>query len=355
MRGRSRDRSFALDNLLGDGRWFVLTILFPVVCMGPWWLATFGKVPWGQSWGLFAKVKIAVVNINCCLTQTQAIQEAANRVQSASATLLLVFVAIVVGVFALWRTSTTVRGKTNRLVLSIAWLIVIAFLAYALWPSPTNPRVYALLGNAPDGRRLFDATLGSIENRLFDATLGSIENRTPLNLLDDLLDWANYSVAFAAVSLALASSSIGIAAHQLAGKADLPVLDRLSRRLDLILLLGAVVLAAGIITIKQWHGSPLPFILEADSSKTDSTKAYSALTAAHLAFQSVCYVGVLVGIYLPAALALQHRRSQLEPVPDKPASESGNPVFQSLFRIVAMLSPVLVGPLASIATLKLST
>lgn len=217
-----------------------------------------------------------------------------------------------------------------------AGLIVIAIRFAFLKLSPGSSPVYTLLGNTPDSRGLFAATLGAIDNR------------QPLDMLEAQLDRANAAVVFAAVSLALAASSIGIAAQRLSGEADLPALNRLTQQLDLILLLGAIVLAIGVISIKQWHTGPLPFIIK------ENTAAYSALTAAYLAFQSVCYVGVLTFIYLPAALLLQSRHCCIDPAPTEEASRGTNPAFLSLFRVVALPSPVLVGPLASVAALKLA-
>lgn len=334
MTGKSRDRLFAPNGLLGDGRWFALTIMLPVLCVLPWLLATRGKPPWGQEGGLFAEVTIAVIKYP--FKGAPLVQEAANRLQSASLNMLLVFTALVISLFALTRTWTTARNASDRVVLYVAGAIVIAILFVFLRSSPDSPRAYELLGNAPDGRNLFEATLKMVGDGL------------PLAMLNDQLDRANAAVVLAAVALALCASSIGIAAHRLSGKADLPTLNRLGQQLDLILLLAAVVLGIGVIGIKQWHAWPLPFI---DGDK--DIAAYSALSAAYLAFQSTCYVGVLTFIYLPAALKLQSRRGQIDPKPVDTDWAQANPAFLSLFRIVAMLSPVLVGPLASMAALKL--
>jgi hypothetical protein len=101
MAGRSKIGLFARNGLLGDGRVFVLTIFLPLACVVPWVWATSGKVAQGVTWGLFAKVTIP---IEPKFTGPAMVQEAADRLQSASINVLLVFVAVVVGFFALMRT-----------------------------------------------------------------------------------------------------------------------------------------------------------------------------------------------------------------------------------------------------------
>ncbi len=329
MTGKFRGGFFAPNGLLGDGRVFVLAILFPVACILPWLLITGDDPPRGQVSGLFAIVDVATVKP----AGAALVREAAHRVQLMSVTMLLVFVAFVVGAFGILRAWTTAGKKMDHIVLSHVWFVLVVAVGWLALGPTGDQRVYTLLGKG-----------------LFASTLGAIDGGAPLRQLNRQLDWANGAVVFAATSLALAAASVAIAAQRLREKDDLPKLDRLGRQLDLILLLAAVVLAIGVIHVKEWQSAPLSFI--SDKANTD---AYSALTTAHLALQSVCYVGVLVAIYLPAALALQHQRGTFEPVSDKPVPERANPVFQSLFRIVAMLSPVLVGPLASIAALKLPT
>ncbi len=321
---------FSSNGVLGDGRAFVVTIFLPVACILPWLLVTGGDPPRGQAGGLFASVEIATVK----LSGTALVQEAAHRVQLMSVTMLLAFVALVIGGFAALRAWTTAATKMDHVVLSSIWLALIVVVGWLAIGPAEDQRVYMLLGKG-----------------LFAGTLGAHDGGTPLKQLDRQLDWANGAVVFAATSLALAAASIAIAAQRLNRYDDLPKLDRLAQQLDLILLLAAVVLVVGVIHVKEWQLSPLPFI-----SDKENAVAYSALATAHLALQSVCYVGVLVGIYLPAAIVLQFLRSRFDPAPVE-ASKAGmaNPIVSSLFRVVAMLSPMLVGPLASMAALKLPT
>ena len=147
---------------------------------------------------------------------------------------------------------------------------------------------------------------------------------------------------------------------------DLPTLERLRRRLDLILFASALVLGIGLIDMKYWQAWPLPFV--------ENGKDYERFTNAFIAFQSVCYVGVLATIYLPTALVLDAARARIKlnagagladgrvappsANDDLAASQASSlsaavaPVAV-LLRTVTVLSPVLVGPLATIVQLKL--
>ncbi len=325
-----RDKILSSNGVLGDGRAFVLMVFVPVISILPWLLVTGGDPPRGQSGGLFASVDIATVKPN----GPALVREAAHRVQLMSVTSLLAFVSLLIGAFAVLRAWRTATKKMDHIVVGLVWLALIVVVGKLALGSTGDKRAYELLGQG-----------------LFANTLGMIDGGAPLRQLGRQLDWANGAVVFAATSLALAAASVAIAAHRF-DKTDKPTeLDRLTHQLDLILLLGAVVLVVGVIHVKEWHSGPLPFIY--DKANVD---AYSALATAHLGLQSVCFVGVLVGIYLPAAMVLQFRRNRLDPLPTEAGkANSVNPIVSSLFRVGAMLSPVLVGPLTSIAELKLPT
>jgi hypothetical protein len=76
--------------------------------------------------------------------------------------------------------------------------------------------------------------------------------------------------------------------------------------------------------------------------------AFIEVKKGFMAFQSVCYVGGLVLTFLPAALALNAARRRLQvPVP-----ASGFGVDQ-IFRMLALLSPILVGPIVRFLSVKL--
>jgi hypothetical protein len=333
------ERIFGPGGWLGDGRFYVFTFILPLLCLAPWSIAT-GPQMYGKVWGFFSDVPVALVPFDPAhLDEALAARELVNRVHSLStATLLAIaaLAAIIVG----WMTACReARSSEDRIVFGGAWLALITLLIVVVDPSKHGPRVYGLLG--------LD---------VFARTAGSIYMGKPLALLNGLLTAANLIVVFGGSTLAIAVTTLAASGSRLHTFDDLPTLERLRRRLDLILFTSALVLAIGLVDMKQWHAWPLPFVAD--------PAAYAQLTNAFVAFQSVCYVGVLAGIYLPTAIVLDAARSRIRtqvgggrPIADpatSPAaslSPTASPI-DILLRTVTVLSPILVGPLATLVGLK---
>jgi len=165
----------------------------------------------------------------------------------------------------------------------------------------------------------------------------------------------NLVVVIAGVGLSFGAAFIAIRASRLRGMEDRPLYLDLKRLLDIILLSSALMLAAGVLDLEQWTALPVPFI-----SDDKLVAAYSSFASAFVAFQSICYVAALVVMFLPPALLLDRARDRIGE--NESNAESAGPVAKSLpegfivadvLRAAAMLAPILVGPVANFANLKI--
>ena len=330
---------FGPGGWLGDGRFYVFAFILPLLCLAPWSIAT-GPESYGRIWGFFSDVPIALVPFDAGhLDEALAVRELVNRVHSLSTATLLAIAALSAIILGWMTACREARSSKDRIVFGGTWLALVILLIAVVDPSKHGARVYALLG--------LD---------VYVQTAGRIYMGKPLALLNGLLTAANLIVVFGGSTLAIAVTMLAASGSRLRTFGDLPTLERLRRRLDLILFASALVLAVGLIDMKQWHAWPLPFVVD--------KAAYVSLTNAFVAFQSVCYVGVLAGIYLPTAIVLDAARSRIRteagggrPIADpaSPPAISLSPTISPidvLLRTVTVLSPILVGPLATIAGLK---
>lgn len=304
----------------------VCLIVLPLIPVLPWMLLT---GPWSAKLGFVASVSVPTVAV----TPAVRLNEYAGRVSSEAAAVLLCGVALVAGIAALvnaWRkASLTVEWP----YLAGTWLVVAlvvemeVVLKGVAAGAGASDRVYALLGD------LYAKTLGVIDG-----------NRSALNALDMMLDVSNTAVIFAATSLALASAVAALEILRVKENGDPAGLKRLERRLDLILLGAAATLVAGTIAVAEWTAWPAVFVND------ETVKAYTRLTTAFMGFQGVCYVGVLVAIYLPAAWMLDSAYRELVP------GEAGTtgPMLTRLTRLFAVLSPLLAGPVATFLGAKVA-
>lgn len=328
-----------LPEWLQDGRVCVFLLLIPLAAMAPWLYFT------SPAAGVVGKATIGIELFRFSgLTPEIANAEYANRLNVMAAASLLVLVGLAATAFAALVTFRSATQKADRLAHFGVWAVVFAICAWLVVFS--DGRIYDHLGTG-----------------LFAGTLGTTANGQPLlSLLHHKLDVVNFTVTLAATMLAIAAASIATAASRIASIAQLARHDRLSRRLDAILLASATVLAAGLIEIKQWYGWPLPYIDQGDRN------AFTSICNAFVGLQSVSYVGVLAGIYFPAGLVLDHARSRMA-LDLKYASGRHSEVettqasallvpratgrVEQLVRGIAILSPIMVGPLASFFGLKL--
>ena len=328
-----------------SGRVVVVAVLLllPFVCFVPWILVT-GPADLGHKLGVLSEFKLqtlidpkafdssayqaadAVGRLDLLLTR-----EAANRLNSLAATALLVFVAFGAGAYgwmAAWRLSATFG---DRSLFGLAGIIAVVLLAM-VWPASYHG-IYDLLGD-----------------NVFQSTIGAIYGGKPLALLDHQQIVNNFVLVIAGVGLAFAAALIAVLASRLDRAADLPVYVELKRYLDRILLGSALMLAAGVIDLKQWTTLPVPFMADPIAS------AYTSFVGGFVALQSICYVAGLVMMFLPAAWLLNIARERMaNNVPEEEVAAEVPPggfAVTDLLRVAAMLAPILVGPVANFVNLR---
>lgn len=344
------------------GRFGVVLVLLmlPFVCFLPWILVT-GPADFGRQWGVISDFRLqtlvdpatlsnqankeisaakesseakpahglnAVTKLDLLLTH-----EAANRLNSLASTALLVFVTVGAGCYgwtAAWRIAEKLRDRRLFLVPGL----VGALLLWLIWPSSYH-RIYELLGA-----------------NVFESTIGVLHEGKPLSVLDHQQMVNNFVLVIAGVGLSFAAALVAVQASRLGRGSDLSVYVEIKRILDRILLASALMLAAGVIDLKQWTALPVPFM-----ASTALATAYTSFAGGFVALQSICYVAGLVMMFLPAAWLLNGARERM--VHSVPADEvaakapPGGFGAADLLRIAAMLAHILVGPVASFVNLKI--
>jgi len=340
---------FGPGRWLGDGRYYVFAVLLPLACLAPWGIVTEAAPDHrtkGEHWGVFSSIPIELKSFDArSLPQAMAVDEHVNRLFSVSTSTLLTIIAVASTLMGLMIVVRGLVTPKDRIVFGGVWLLLIVVLIAVMDPTQHGTRIIALLGQD-----------------VFARTAGAIYDGKPLVLLKRLLMSANIIVVIGGATLAIAATTLAATGSRLETLADLPGLERLRRRLDLILFASALVLGIGLIDMKYWHAWPLPFVADA--------KQYEKLTNGFIAFQSVCYVGVLATLYLPTALVLDAARARIKknvvadlaapsPANDGLAASEASSLSAAvaplavLMRAVTVLSPVLVGPLSTIIDLKL--
>jgi hypothetical protein len=337
------------------GRLLILLVFLPLLCFLPWILLT-GPSDYGRKLGILSDFSIQSLidpaslaaaakraasepradekasetagKLDMLLTR-----EAAGRLMSVAATAMLILVATVSGAYG-WITAWQLAAEPrDRRWLWLAAAIAVVLIAMT-WPVGDH-RVYDLLG--------VDA---------FKSTIGKIHGRRSL----DVLDWQqlinNIVLVVAGVGLSFAAAYIAVWSTRLHRTADHEAYVDLKRKLDRILLASALMLAAGVIDLRQWTALPIPFIADPTLAA-----AYGSFTAGFVALQSLCYVAGLVAMFVPPAWLLDNARERIahDVVPEAapvPAPASGFAVTD-LLRVAAMLAPVLVGPISNFVSLKI--
>lgn len=346
-----REKEFDKSRLL------VLLTLLPLICILPWLLMT-GPADLGRKFGIVLMFKFQTLmdpaNVGPSLQHATTKPDgpaptagvmsdllfsraAAARLYSIAATIMLIIVAVVSGGFgwlSAWKTSAPRRDRVM-----FCWLAPIMLLG-VLWSIVPGEeyRIYDLLGQD-----------------VFKASVGKIDAGAGLTLLNWQQAINNTVLAIAGVGLAFAAALIAIRAYRLDHSSSWSEFHELKNRLDIVLLCSALLLAAGVIDAKQWSALPLPFFAD-----DKLAAAYSGLTSAFIAIESVCFVAALVAMYLPAASMLERGRQRMlkdgtPAVPEGAASKAPRIGFvaSDLLRAAAILAPVLVGPVASFANLKI--
>ena len=216
-----------------------------------------------------------------------------------------------------------------------AGILVIGIL-FAVAPGEGH-RIYNLLGEG-----------------VFQSSVGKIDAGSGLTLLDRQQAINNTVLTLAGVGLALAAAFVAVKAYRIDDDTPLDHVVDLKRNLDMILLASALTLAAGVLDSKQWTALPLPFF---NDDKLSS--AYASVASGFVAIESVFFVAGLVATYLPAALLLERGRRRIpqmnsDAIPSTAAvtGATTSPVTNDLLRAVAILAPILVGPVATFVGLK---
>ena len=338
------------------GRAFVVLILLllPFICFVPWILVT-GPADYGHKLGILSDFKLQTLidpktfgtsptgkpvaeakpgepadTIGALdLLRTR---EAANRLNSLASTALVIFVSVGAGIYgwtAAWRISGELGDRSPFLLAGVITIVMLNL----VWPSSYH-RVYDLLGD-----------------HVFESTIGAIYDGRPLRVLDHQQIVNNFVLVVAGVGLAFAAALVGVQASRIGRGSDVAMYVELKRHLDRILVAAALMLAAGVIDLKQWTALPIPFMADANLAS-----AYTSFVNGFVALQSICYVAGLVMMFLPAAWLLNGARERLVyGVPPEEAAAKVPPggfVAADFLRIAAMLAPILVGPVANFVNLR---
>jgi hypothetical protein len=331
-----------------EGRWLVVLVALPALCFHLWSVMISDSA---LDWGIFAR-RLNVTLIEPKSMETALVGAAAHRLYSVASTVLLVLVAIGVGAYSWW---SVWRSPKSRLDGRVVWglgVILFFIVLRALdgdWileemglkdkPAERTHQVYRFLGDD-----------------LFKLAIGDMVGKGALALLHAQIVIANHAVALAAIGVVVGSSFIAIQATRLGAADDGPAAAELKNQLDLTLMIAAMLLVAGVIDTKQWTALPVPLI------DAEMRPAYVAMVNGFVALESVCFVGVLVSIFLPSALLLEQARRRIRQAgagaveagaPPPPEAKPESLAFADLIRVVALLAPVLAGPIATFVDLKL--
>lgn len=339
--------------LFHQGRWLVVLILLPVFCFELWSNLTSDRA---IAWGIFFPLNVTLIEPGAADAkpmETALMGAAANRLYSVASTTLLVFVSIGVGVYgwrSVWRSP---KSSPDRWVVRGLSVVVLVLVLHAL----DGNWVLEQLGWLARPEKHSDQVYRFLGSDVFERAIGNLVGAGALSLLHWQLIIGNHAVALAAIGIVVSSSFIAIQATRLGAATDGPAAEELKRQLDLTLMIAAMLLVAGVIDTKQWTALPVPFI-----ANKEMGAAYASMINGFVALESVCFVGVLVSIFLPSALLLERARGRIRNAsgggvqagsPPAPVGKPESLAFADLIRVVALLAPVLAGPIATFVNIKL--
>ena len=276
----------------------LVLLLLPFACFLPWILVT-GPAGYGYQLGIVSKFNLHGLTdattfpapAGKALAEAKPggvadpggqrdlllTREAANRLNSLAATALLIFVTVGAGIYG-WMVACRVSGEPgDRTLFGLAGVIALALLCM-VWPDPDHP-VYGLLGD-----------------RVFELTIGTIYGGTPLDVLKHQQIVNNFVLVVAGVGLAFAAALVAVRASRIGRGSNVETYIELKHYLDRILVASALMLAAGVIDLKQWTALPVPFMAD-----TNLAAAYTSFVGGFVSLQSICYVAGLVMMFVPAA------------------------------------------------------
>jgi hypothetical protein len=343
-----------IRKLFGEGRWLVALVLLPAFCFLLWQTMISDQA---KAWGIFIPLNVTLIEPGETPTATKSMETAlvvaaAHRLYSVASTTLLVFVSIGVGAYG-WR--SVWRSPKSRLDRRMIWgLSTVLFLLVLRELDGNWILEEAGLLHRPTGH--VDQVYRFLGDHVFERAIGTFVGGNALALLKWQFLIGNNAIALAAIGVVVSSAFIAIRAARLGAATDGPAAAELKNQLDMTLMIAAMLLVAGVIDTNQWTVLPVPFIAE------EMRAAYASMINGFVALESVCFVGVLVSIFLPSALLLERARGRIRQArsgevearsPPAPEAKAEGLAFADLIRVVALLAPVLAGPVATFVNIKL--
>jgi len=118
--------------------------------------------------------------------------------------------------------------------------------------------------------------------------------------------------------------------------------ESLKRRMNLlkpVLYVGAVTLVLAVLRLSATHSWALSYL----PSENELGKAFNSLTTGIVGTLGTTYTLFIAGVYLPTALILRSRLKEVDPaLPDTTGW------MQLLTRVMALIGPLLAGPLGKL-------
>lgn len=187
--------------------------------------------------------------------------------------------------------------------------------------------------------------------RIFDPLLATTISHD-LSAARHLLIMANSFGFSVALLLALASCAVLYSRHRGPYPEALKQIGAQMKLLRVVLYAGTFMLVSGVLLIRSVYQWSVAFLLRDDLALKVGDKFLSDL----LSIEGAYFTLVLAVVYLPAAFILQRRADSLTELPELEAEKEqvlkdyglGFSLMQSLPRVLAILGPVLAGPIGEL-------
>jgi hypothetical protein len=187
--------------------------------------------------------------------------------------------------------------------------------------------------------------------RIFDPLLKSTISQD-LEAAKYIMVLANSFGFSVALFLALASCAVLYSRNTGAYPDSLKQIATQSKYLRLVLYVGTFMLVSGVLLIRSVYQWSLAFLLRDDQAVKVAERFFSDL----LSIEGAYFTLVLAVVYLPAAFLLQRRADSLSELPELDTEKEkvlkeyglGFSFMQSLPRILAILGPLLAGPIGEL-------